>query len=122
MATGLPVRGTMALDMSTLEFIIHHVFLPPRLPQEDDKNNEHLLAMVQVLRNSVSDFLAAETAAAPSVQPALNMLDRFLKTSPAASAGGTDDTAHRDALHCAITGLKDGGKQHISCLGQMSFR
>ncbi|KAK4449026.1 hypothetical protein QBC34DRAFT_351713 [Podospora aff. communis PSN243] len=106
MATGLPASGGKALDMPHLMFIIHHVFLPPQLPQADDTNNQHLLAMVQVLRNSVSAFLAAEPGAAPSVQPALDMIDRFLTASPAVNAGKTD-MARRDALRNTITSLED---------------
>jgi hypothetical protein len=90
--------------------MIHHVFLPPRLPQEDDMDGRHLLAMVRALRDSVSDFLTAETASLPSVQPALAMLDRFLKTKPRPDGSNTADTAHLSELRSAITDLKDGGK------------
>jgi len=100
------------MDMPTLNFIIHHVFLPPRLPQEDDTNGQHLLTMIQVLRDSVSDFMAAERGSAPSVQPALDMLDRFLQTSLEADAGKTN-MAHRDALRSVISELKDGGESQV---------
>jgi hypothetical protein len=109
MATDLLARGRVPLDIPTLNFIIHHVFLPPRLPQEDDTNSQHLLTMIQVLRDSVSNFMAVERGSAPSVQPALDMLDSFLETSPEADAGKTN-MAHRDAVRSVIFDLKDGGE------------
>jgi len=98
----------MRLDMQTIDFIIHHVFLPPRLPQEDDTNAQHLLSMIQVLRDSVSDFVVAEQDSAPSVRPALDMLDRFLKTNPKVGKANVDDRA---ILRNVISDLKDGGGQ-----------
>ncbi len=109
MATDLLARGGSPLDTPTLDFIIHHVFLPPRLPQEDDTNGQHLLAMAQVLRDSVSDFLAAERHSAPSVQPAMDMLDRFLMTNPGQGVSKTN-MAHRVMLRSVILDLKDGGE------------
>lgn len=109
MAAELLARDGIPLDTPTLDFIIHHVFLPPRLPQEDDTNGQHLLAMVQVLRDSVSDFIAAEPCSAPSVQPALDMLDRFLKTNTEPCVSKSN-VAHRVMLHSVILDLKDGGE------------
>jgi len=109
MVTDLLARGDVPLDMPTLDFMIHHVFLPPRLPQEDDTNIQHSLTMVQVLRNSVSDFMAAQRDSSDSVQHGLGMLDRFLKTISKAGAGKTKVT-NRDALRSVIVELKDGGK------------
>ena len=109
MATDLLARVEVPLDMPTLDFIIHHVFLPPRLPQEDDTNSQHPLIMVQVLRDSVSDFMATQRDSGPSMQPTLNMLNRFLETSHNADAGKTK-RAHRDALRSLIFELKDGGE------------
>jgi hypothetical protein len=109
MATYMLARGGMPLDMPTIDFLIHHIFLPPRLPQDDDKDGRHLLAMAQVLRDSVSTFMAAEQSSNPSLQPALDMLNRFLNTSPEADASMTKE-ARRDALRCAICDLKEGGE------------
>ncbi|KAK3374532.1 hypothetical protein B0T24DRAFT_577590 [Lasiosphaeria ovina] len=107
MATDLLARGGIPLDTPTLDFIVHHVFLPPRLPQEVDTDGQHLLAMVQVLRDSVSDFMAVERRSSPSVQPALDMLDQFLGTNPGPGVSKTN-TAHRDMLRSVISDLKDG--------------
>ncbi|KAK3987282.1 hypothetical protein QBC44DRAFT_127707 [Cladorrhinum sp. PSN332] len=107
MAIDLPAREGVPLDTPTLYFMIHHVFLPPRLPQEDDTNGRHLLAMTQVLRDSISDFMAAECSSSHSLQPALEMLGRFLSTNPGPDLGKTT-TAHRDELRSVISNLKDG--------------
>ncbi|KAK0613589.1 hypothetical protein B0T14DRAFT_591458 [Immersiella caudata] len=110
MATDLLAASGMPLDMPTLDFMIHHVFLPPRLPQKDDKNGQHLLTMAQVLRDSVSAFMVAERSSAPSLQPALDMLNRFLRTSPESGAGKTKIVRRdelRSVIHIALLHLRD---------------
>ncbi|KAK4160024.1 hypothetical protein QBC43DRAFT_326010 [Cladorrhinum sp. PSN259] len=107
MAIDLRARDEVRLNTPTLEFMIHHIFLPPRLPQEDDTDGQHLLAMAQVLRDSVSKFIAAEHGSSPSLQPVLEMLKRFLRTNPGPDVSKTN-AAHRDVLCSVIAGLKDG--------------
>ncbi|KAK4220947.1 hypothetical protein QBC38DRAFT_155242 [Podospora fimiseda] len=95
------------VDASTLEFLMSHVFLPPRLPQKDDTNKQHQIAMTQVLRDSISKFMAAEHRSSPSLQPALEMVGRFLSTSTGPDLNETD-TTHRNALHNGISNLQVG--------------
>jgi hypothetical protein len=103
-------------ETDCLNFMINHVFLPPRLPQEDDATAERQLATVQTLRDSVSDFVSVGCS---SVRPALEMLDRFLKTCPGAGPGQADMTT---VLRSVIAGLKDGGAYcPLACLSESSL-
>ncbi|THU80575.1 hypothetical protein K435DRAFT_767927 [Dendrothele bispora CBS 962.96] len=42
--------------MSTLKYIVHHVFLPPKLPQEDDYTAECESALCRTVYDSASEF------------------------------------------------------------------
>lgn len=109
MVIDLPASDGVRLDAPTLNFIIHHVFLPPRLPQEDDTNGKYLLAMAQLLRNSISDFMASECRSSPCLQPALDMLRRFLETNLEPNLSQIK-IAQRAALRSVIANLKAGGE------------
>ncbi len=91
-------------DPGALDFMIDHIFLPPRLPQEDDENSSHTNATIRVLRDSVGSFLSAEPGSAPSVRPAFDMLDRFVKMDTGKMDTGKMDTGKMD------TGKMDTGK------------
>ena len=103
----------MLLDPHSLDFMIDHVFLPPRLPQADDTDARHSLATIQVLCDSVSRFLLAEHGSLLAVQPVLKMLERFLKTGPGL---GLDEAPETQMLRGIIALLTDGGTyiQHPS--------
>ena len=58
----------------SLNFIIDHVFLPPRLPQEDDANLQGSLDIARLLYNSVLNFLMTGSTSRAAVTPALEML------------------------------------------------
>ena len=92
-------------DPKALDYMINHVFLPPHLPQGDDADAGHTNATIRALRNSVDCFLSAEPGSAPSVRPAFEMLDRFLKTD----SGGVDETRQTRGVRDVITDLKNGG-------------
>lgn len=88
----------------SLNFIIDHVFLPPRLPQEDDTNSQGSLDMARLWYNSVLSFLMVDSASRSAVTPALEMLGRFIETC--GSSKGLDKRILRDI----IANLKSGGK------------
>ncbi|KAG7294015.1 hypothetical protein NEMBOFW57_004076 [Staphylotrichum longicolle] len=94
-------------NAKSLDFMINHVFLPPRLPQEDDTDPEDLFATVQTLCESVSRFRTLEPTSRTSVQPALEMLKQFLKTYPHPDL---DAANKRQALYDTITNLKHGAQ------------
>jgi len=95
-----------AMDTQALDFVIHHVFLPPRLPQKDDQNASHTLATAQLLRDSVSNFFSTEGNASPPVQTVLRMLERFIATDlrPA-----LDEGPKKNWLRSCISDLGNGG-------------
>ncbi len=86
--------------------MIDHVFLPPRLPQEDDTDPQHVLAMVQALCDSVRRFLSVETTSLSAVQPALKMLEHFLSINLGLDLDGSSESR---ILPDAIANLKQGG-------------
>ncbi|KAB5572265.1 hypothetical protein GE09DRAFT_662607 [Coniochaeta sp. 2T2.1] len=88
--------------LESLNFMIDHVFLPPRLPQGDDTNPEGSLDMVRLLYNSVLEFWRAESTSRPAVTPALQMLKRFHETN------GSNETLDKQILRDIITNLKSG--------------
>ncbi|KAK4119357.1 hypothetical protein N657DRAFT_581720, partial [Parathielavia appendiculata] len=83
-------------DSKALDFMINHVFLPPQLPQEDDSEAGYLNTTIRAFRDSVECFLSAEPSSAPSVRPAVDMLDRLLSTETR-------------GMHHVISDLKNGG-------------
>jgi hypothetical protein len=103
--------GYVELDggAESLNFMIDHVFLPPRLPQEDDTNPQGSLDMVRFLYNSVLNFLMAESISRPAVTPALEMLGRFLETN------GPNETLDKQILRDIIINLKSGGTYSVYC-------
>ncbi len=98
-------------DPGALDFMIDHIFLPPRLPQEDDENSSHTNATIRVLRDSVGSFLSAEPGSAPSVRPAFDMLDRFVKmdTGKMDTGRGVDEDREVRSVRDIISDLKNGG-------------
>jgi hypothetical protein len=43
--------------MSTLDYIVHHVFMPPKLPQKDDYTVLNEIALCQTVHESASRYL-----------------------------------------------------------------
>ena len=101
----------LLLDPQSLDYMIDHVFLPPQLPQEDDTDAQLSRATIQVLCDSVSRFLLAESASLPAVQPALKMLERFLRVGRGL---GLDEAPETQMLRDTIAPLKDGGTCKIT--------
>lgn len=53
-----PVKRQKMLSSSNLEYIITHVFLPPKLPQEDDRDPKQDLALTEQCRAALRSFRA----------------------------------------------------------------
>ncbi|KAK0738067.1 hypothetical protein B0T18DRAFT_394422 [Schizothecium vesticola] len=62
-----------------LRFVINHVFLPPRLPQEDDTTADNDLALVASLYKSLLKFRELEPTASGALSPAIDMVGRFYR-------------------------------------------
>ena len=44
------------LDETSLGFIIKHVFLPPKLPNESDRTPEHVASLIRVFKDCAEAF------------------------------------------------------------------
>ncbi|RDW76207.1 hypothetical protein BP5796_07028 [Coleophoma crateriformis] len=50
----------MGLSVSEIEYMIHHVILPPQLPQEDDWSQRHCDCLLQFVNQVLSDYSSHE--------------------------------------------------------------
>ncbi|TLD29710.1 p-loop containing nucleoside triphosphate hydrolase protein [Venturia nashicola] len=74
--------GQPAISVDSLKFIIHSVFLPPKLPQQDDSEPGRDQALVTVLLHSLNKFAATggHAKARESAVPLLKMLDNIIRS------------------------------------------
>ncbi|KAK3346903.1 hypothetical protein B0T25DRAFT_613574 [Lasiosphaeria hispida] len=86
-----------------LEYTINHVFMPPRLPQEDDTQitNEHRL--IASLLESVRHFTTIEPSSVEALLPVIGMLEKLLGMAP-----GRDCLNKERYMRDAISTLKEG--------------
>lgn len=103
----MPFNQEHEISPESLEFIFHHVFLPPKVPQEDDGAEQHVRAMAQTFGDSISAFLQAEPRFAESMCPALGMIHRFLETIPGSHDAQAD---HIEALCHQVAHLEINGR------------
>ncbi|KAK3323063.1 hypothetical protein B0H66DRAFT_515810 [Apodospora peruviana] len=89
------------MPKASLEFVINHVFLPPKLPQEDDWAASHDHALIGSLRDSSLEFIKVQPDSTTSLAPAIGMLERLLETY---STG----VLKKNALSKALSDLKEG--------------
>ena len=74
----------------SLEYIIHHVILPPQLPQESDNDLIVDIALIQEVRDAVADYLTSNSTNQPQLwKPCLTMLSRMMISYP---SDGTRDS------------------------------
>ncbi len=68
--------------MESLKYIVNHVFLPPKTPQEDDTaiTEEHRL--ISSLLESVKAFSECLAPEAKKLEPVVKMLQHLLKVKP----------------------------------------
>ncbi|KAE9977309.1 hypothetical protein EG327_007776 [Venturia inaequalis] len=74
--------GQPAISIDRLEFIIHSVFLPTRLPQQNDSGPECDHALVSVLFQSLTRFTATggHAEASETAAPLLSMLENIIRS------------------------------------------
>jgi len=89
----------------SLQYLINHVFLPPKLPQSDDAHIESEHALVQSLLDSLQDFGVLVPESRPGIRRATRMLEDLVRLQP-----GVDDVDKLKTYQKLIAGLKDGGK------------
>lgn len=74
--------GQPAISVDGLEFIIHSVFLPPQLPQQDDSEPERDQALAKVVLQSLARFAATggHAKASDSAAPLIKMLENIIRS------------------------------------------
>lgn len=96
----------MAITGEELSFIINHVVLPPRLPQEEDPNLEYSEnALLQLVHEQIILFVQQSSSHNADLwRPVLRM---FASWRNCLSSNGTINTT---AIQNALYGLQQGGK------------
>ncbi|KAK3317279.1 hypothetical protein B0T19DRAFT_389380 [Cercophora scortea] len=87
---------------NSLSYLIHHVFMPPQLPQDDDISIDHETALTKSLLDSLQEFNNLEATPHSGVAAACRMLCRFLEIRP-----GIDDPDKRGKLRKVLSDLPD---------------
>ena len=64
------------MSQQAIDYLVHHVFLPPKVPQEDDFPNNHHFFLLDTLANAFEKFQPLATHHARDV---LNMLDTTIR-------------------------------------------
>lgn len=86
-----------------IEYAINHVFLPPKLPQADDRNFGYDGELAKSLRHSLREFRALEPDSDAALKGAIDLFDRYAQL--------------RDSVEHAqdwIANLKDGGMYSLA--------
>ena len=83
-----------------MNYLIHHVFLPPQLPQEDDYSAEHDTALLRAVIDALEDFrhyvVEEQMKHAESVISMLSITDRV--RDKASINGSLDPQFFKNAL------------------------
>ncbi|KAK3937045.1 hypothetical protein QBC46DRAFT_320431 [Diplogelasinospora grovesii] len=86
-----------------LQYLIHHVFLPPKLPQSDDTNLQNEHGLIQSLLDAALEFANLNCRPCPEVTAAVGMLLRLLEMRP-----GVDYPEKKGVVRNMIRKLTDG--------------
>lgn len=98
-------KGNVLAVTAPLEYLINHVFLPPKTPQEDDINIEQEHNVISSLLLSVRMFSKVYQATeSKKFSRVVRMLERLLRMKP-----GLEDINKAYAVKKVIEELKDGG-------------
>lgn len=66
---------------STMMYMIHHIFLPPKVPQEDDFDPKHERSLLDITCRAIQMFKsAAEHGQQDIIQSASDMMEVFRST------------------------------------------
>jgi hypothetical protein len=106
MATSASSSGSKSTGAGFLEYQINHVFLPPKLPQEDDMDIRQENLLVSSLLESTRDF-SRECSPSESLHlgRVIGMLEQLLKMKP-----GLDSSTKESVMQEAIEELSEGGR------------
>jgi hypothetical protein len=82
---------------------VHHVFLPPQLPQQDDFNESYEHELLKTVLGVLEEFQNHVDQPA-ELQPAIHMMRTKLACRPGSK------TLHQESLTTALQKLRSGGK------------
>lgn len=101
----LPDEGRTAPSAGSLQYIIHHVFLPPKLPQKSDAGPDHDRALTKHVLQALEHFEAIRGQ--PQANVASPLLIRMLKNMIESRnwKGGLT----QDAVECQMSAMKNTG-------------
>lgn len=101
--------GQPAVSIDSLDFIMHSVFLPPQLPQQDDSEPERDQALAMVLFQSLTRFAATGGHAKASKTTALllRMLEKIIRSR--APKGGLIQSE----VEKQLGSMKNSGMSHL---------
>jgi hypothetical protein len=91
------------INQQQLQYIVNHIFLPPELPQKDDKNLENDRAMCDVLYTSACSYYASLPSDGQiRWDPIVKMLQNLCNFHK-------PDVLYKDLLESAIERMQPGG-------------
>lgn len=99
-----------------LEYVIRHVFLPPKLPQQDDSGSRHGRLLTQLVKDVLESAAALSSGQCPwaSMSTMMNvMLDE-----------NDDGAMSTSALNNDLVSLNDNGESSLSpieCMATTNF-
>ncbi|KAK4182710.1 hypothetical protein QBC35DRAFT_546309 [Podospora australis] len=87
----------------SLEYMINHVFLPPRLPQQEDTNIDHEHQLIRSFCASLQDFWTWQPDDESRLSGAFRMLSRLLQVEP-----GLHGSEKQNTVENILRDLTDG--------------
>jgi hypothetical protein len=77
----VPLGELPSLDPEALQYLIHHVFLPPKLPQKSDTSSENDRALFEQICAALKAFEEAQwTGDSCSCVSTINMIDNMTES------------------------------------------
>ena len=90
--------SNLQISCEGLQFIINHVFLPPKLPQEDDSDDQHERSLLNLVCQTLSTFQAKvgpeHRGIVQDVQESMAQLARLLDSNQALDQGLLQTAIH----------------------------
>lgn len=86
------------LSSEAITYLVHHVFLPPKLPQEDDSSDEHDKIMINTTLAALLQFKALFPHKRADGIDQVIALVSVSKDVHASASGGIDESKLKDAL------------------------
>lgn len=99
---------TMELSHGAIMYLIHHIFLPPELPQEDDFNSHYENLLLDTIFQALLDFKHCVTRDQHGIVDLVIVMISNLKTVRECSS--SDGSLSEEKLENALKNLCNNGK------------